>query len=608
VSARASWSRSYLTIINADGVRHAWRWPDPAPTDLTDLAELGLPADGALQVRWRHPGSDNARTRRMPLADPGTLELVRDIEAAHAARGAGWEVGPDGEPMSAADDARPGPRPAPGTGRRRTARSSRFQEDGGVPRITAPDAGARLAVFNPTVVSPANPVLRGVAEGTVTLGATFADLIDMMLTERWASWETANHKANMLSALGFVDHVMRYEEPGDKDTPEVVAWKRARLALPGVEVGASMHVALVLTPDLAEAIAIRRDTDLRVELLNAQAVTRHDDAWVRYQRASRAKDLGVWRGGRLPVRPPLEITLREPAVPVKPRTEQFFARHLGTLLSMAHARGLLPSGVNPWELFAPAGRSKHVYRRPKPRQIRARHVPPIGAVIDLADAIAARGPLDPRTGRASGERFYALVLVAVATGARPSELVGLHLNDYQPGDRPTITFAGSAGPASPALSATGEGWEERSSPKARDEGETRVKEIPRFVADALDAHIAAGYATSNHLFTSPTGKVLRVDNIQDVYWRPAVESVFGRSDIPEIQRMELHWLRKTAITWMLRSGRSLTEVTTDVGNSPMVLVQHYAGIVAGGRADMRVFTGWDDAWEWAAKETDIPMA
>jgi integrase len=608
VSTRASWSRSYLTIIQADGIRHAWRWPDPAPSDLTDLAALGLPADGQLEIRWRHPGRANTRTRRPPLADPATLELVRDIEAAHAARGVGWEVGPGGEPVPAAEDAQPGPRSAAGTGRRRTARPSRFQDDGAIPRLTAPDAGTRLAVFNPTVVSPTNPVLRGVADGSITLGATFADLIDMLLAERWDSWDTPNHKANMLSALGFIDHVMRYDEPGKKDTAEVAAWKQARLALPGVEVGESMHAALVLTPDLADAIAARRFTDLRAELLNAQALTRHDDAWVRYTRAVRAKELGVWRGGRLPVRPPLEIALRTSDVPVKPRTEQFFARHLGTLLSMAHARGLLPSGVNPWEQFAPPGRSASVYRRPKPKQIQERHVPPIGAVIDLADAIAVLGPVDPRTGRPTGHRFYALILLAVATGARPSELAGLHLRDYQPGEHPTITITGSAGSASPALTETGDGWDERKGPKAREEGATRVKEIPRFVADALDVHIAAGYATPQHLFTSPTGKALRKENIQDVYWRPAVEAVLGGSDIPEVRQMELNWLRKTAITWMLRAGRSLTEVTTDVGNSPMVLLQHYAGVVAGGRADMRVFTGWDDAWEWAAKESDIPMA
>jgi hypothetical protein len=64
------------------------------------------------------------------------------------------------------------------------------------------------------------------------------------------------------------------------------------------------------------------------------------------------------------------------------------------------------------------------------------------------------------------------------------------------------------------------------------------------------------------------------------------------------------WLRKGAITWMLRAGKSLTEVAELAGHSPTVLLERYAGVV-GSRRDHRLWTGWDDAWNWATQERDI---
>jgi hypothetical protein len=30
------------------------------------------------------------------------------------------------------------------------------------------------------------------------------------------------------------------------------------------------------------------------------------------------------------------------------------------------------------------------------------------------------------------------------------------------------------------------------------------------------------------------------------------------------------------------------------------------GVAVGNRRDQRLWTSWDDAWEWAVKETDLP--
>lgn len=314
-------------------------------------------------------------------------------------------------------------------------------------------------------------------------------------------------------------------------------------------------------------------------------------------------------GGRHPARgtaaqpTPRQPGAAAPQLPVAARTEQFFARHLGTIFSMAHAGGLLPSGVNPWALFAPHGLPTRGYRRPSVVRVHERTVLPLGAVAQLAEAIANCGP-DTGTGP-RGARFRALVLVAAATGARPSELAGLRPDHFRGGDHPAITFTRSAGPVSPAVDTQGRSWAATANLKARDVGTVRTVELPRAVADAVQAHLRAGYAHPEHLFTGPEGGPLRWGALTETYWRPAVATVCGASTVPELRDLEPRWLRKCAITWMLRAGLSITEVAEAVGNSPTIVWDHYAGVVAG-RSGMRTWTGWDDAWTWGVAETDVP--
>lgn len=77
--------------------------------------------------------------------------------------------------------------------------------------------------------------------------------------------------------LDFVRQTMVYTEPfedadeASDDTDEVAAWKWARLTLPGVKLGGSLHVALILGPDLERAIATRRATNRRPRALNGLA-------------------------------------------------------------------------------------------------------------------------------------------------------------------------------------------------------------------------------------------------------------------------------------------------------------------------------------------------
>ena len=217
-------------------------------------------------------------------------------------------------------------------------------------------------------VSAPNLLLRAAAEGHLPLGATVADVIARVRADRWAGWTPA-HRSNMLNVLGYVQHLLVYREPDQDDPPEVAAWKHARLEVPGVEEGGSLHVALMLVPDLADATTLRRHTDRRVERLNDQALLRHEAAWMRYQQA-RAEHTAGTRRGRLPARPPETVELRTQPAMVSARTEELFAGALGMVLATAERRGLL-IGPNPWRAFAPTGRPHVGYRRAPAQRTRA---------------------------------------------------------------------------------------------------------------------------------------------------------------------------------------------------------------------------------------------
>lgn len=590
----STWSKPYVQARDRAGAPQPWAVPVPLPA-ADDASAWQLPADHTVVVRWRAPGFPNARKRTFAPADRAALtHLLHQLETARR-NPAAWAAAGDGTPVPAPEPAaapsQPVADPVPPAAR---------------PRATAPESQlATLEALDPTnraAVSPRNLLVRSAAAGELTLGATVADVAAMVLAERQSSWGSG-HDTNIRNVLSFVTSTMVYREPYQDDPPEVAAWKRARLDIPGVEEGASLHVALILAPDLADAIAVRRVTDRRVERLNEQAMDRWSNAWARYTQAVAAQQAGT-RRGRLPARPAEQVALREPAPQVEARTEELFANSIRMLLGHAENHGLL-LGPNPWRRFAARGGHGQVgFRRPQPLAVHERNVPPLGAVLDLAEAIATQGPPDPRTGRPTGDRLRALVVLS-AMAARPSEYWALRPSDYRPGPHPTLTIAGAAGPVNAASSPTGDTYERRDILKDRGPGQVRVLPLPRAAADALDAHLAAGYASAEHLFTAPEGGPVRWGNLIDRYWKPAVQQVFGHSSEPLLRDLQLRWLRKGAITWLLRAGMPLTQVAETAGHSPTVLLEHYAGVVARHQGT-RQWTGWDDAWAWASQEHDLP--
>lgn len=188
-------------------------------------------------------------------------------------------------------------------------------------------------------------MLESVRRGGLALGATVDDAIEQILRDDWGGWGP-KERSNKLSAYAMVSHALRYREPYGDDPPEVAAWKRARLALDRVEEDTSMHVMLLLVPDMRDAINIRRYTDRRIERLHEFASVRYEREYDRWRAALKAKQEGTWRGGRLPQRP---VWRGRPVddKPVEARTEELFAQCLGRVLRVAESNGMLV-GPNPW--------------------------------------------------------------------------------------------------------------------------------------------------------------------------------------------------------------------------------------------------------------------
>lgn len=596
----STWSKPYLAVTDADGTTLDWQLPDPLPwpagacaqDDLRDPVDLGLPPGGTIKVRWRAPGSPNPRSRRTTTSDLQTVALACDVLRAHRASGDGWEPDANGWPLHV--------RPAPAT----TPRASHQEPAPKVEVAATTPVGTIQAEL--TAVGAHNTVLQAVATGRRQLGSTIAQVITEIRREReTARWSPA-HRSNMGNVLDFIEQTMVYTAPVvddvDADLPEVAAWMRARLALPGVEVGGSLHVALVLAPDLERAIRERRETDRRVDLLNEQAVAKWQREWDRYDDLMTARATKP-RGGKPPKQPAPAPVIRVPQLPVSARTEELFATGIAMILGYAERRGLL-IGPNPWPAFIHSGQEQTGYRRAEHVRPHQRNVPRVGAVVDLADAISELGPIDKRTGKPTGHRFRAMILLLLM-GPRPSEVEALDPDDFDPAKR-SVHIARSAAQVPTAASDTGASISVRDGLKAQALGSTRgIWGMPAYIADALVEHIELGYASDTRLFTGPEGGPLRWNNHIPVYWQPAVTQVFGSSKEKILREMPRRWLRKAAVTWMLRSGMPVEQVVKITGHKVMTLYTHYAGVVGDDDITRHTWTGWDDAWHWAAQEHDV---
>lgn len=372
----------------------------------------------------------------------------------------------------------------------------------------------------------------GSATATAREGKTFAEYVEQVFWPAHAPvWQSnGNLKGAEQHArnLELAAELLVYRD----DDPRVTATSPT---------GSSILLVHLTSDDVALAVAGRARTNARTAAWNTRERTRAD-------------------------REHREPKLRE--VVASPTTVRSFEVTLGMVLRSARQAGLLTDDPL-------AGRRLSRTRKAKVR-LRLVHTP--DEVWRLADAIASVGKPDA-DGRPTGARYRALVALAGFAPLRPGELCALGPDDAElDGDSPVIVAAFSEGHVRRRFAPDGRA-RQRKRLKHRGEDEHRIIPLPPDVAAALREHLAAGYASETHLFTSPSGTPLDLRNFGQQYWRPACEAAFGGGPRATLATRPFRWLRKTAITyWLHHLRKPVHEVAHYAGVTPAVIFAAYAGL------------------------------
>ena len=376
---------------------------------------------------------------------------------------------------------------------------------------------------------PVDPT-QAVTTGAVVLGGglTFEEYANTWYDIRRSGFRDKNRRAHR-DNLRFAIAVLRY---GPQDP---------RLSRGGRRVaGGSILMDDLVADDVIRAISVRLTTNKRTAASNLRRIREA------YEQGLPAVDLPPERASRATVR----------------------GFYITTAMIITAARESSVIEHNPL-----VGTARHAPPS-KPSAFGTRFVPSVDEVFDLADAISQLGPLLPN-GRHAGDRFAALVLTSGTLGPRPGEQVA-HKPDWIDWDGLAMRFEQSAGRVyDPEEGIRGL---QLNSLKHREEGDFREVPMLADVADALRTHIERGYATPDRTWTGVSGTAaLDWSNMKDVYWRPALEKVFGGSGKPQLVTMQPKMLRKAAITFWLDSGIGFPQAAEWAGHSEDVSKKYYAG-------------------------------
>lgn len=147
------------------------------------------------------------------------------------------------------------------------------------------------------------------------------------------------------------------------------------------------------------------------------------------------------------------------------------------------------------------------------------------------------------------ERYRALIILALASGGRWGELVGLKRHRYN-ALRRTIDIVESL------HELNGRFWSDI--PKT---GKRRTVTLPRHAVDTLNNHIAAyGVGRDDLIFTTPTGTELGRANFRARVFAPACQRA-------GIEGLRFHDLRHTHASWLLADGIPITAVSRRLGHA-----------------------------------------
>ncbi|HYF93116.1 MAG TPA: site-specific integrase [Symbiobacteriaceae bacterium] len=177
---------------------------------------------------------------------------------------------------------------------------------------------------------------------------------------------------------------------------------------------------------------------------------------------------------------------------------------------------------------------------------------------------------------ARGHRNHALFMMAVTTGMRPGELLGLKWDrvDLDKGiafvEEALVWLDGQKTPfyATPKSSA---GIRSISLP------DVMVRELRRHRIAQNEECLASGprYSHQNLVFCTRDGKPLRQSN-----FRKTVKALFKRANLPDADDLEPYTLRRTHATYLISNGEDIKTVQDRMGHSTAkMLLDIYAKVV-----------------------------
>ena len=360
-------------------------------------------------------------------------------------------------------------------------------------------------------------------------GVTFEEYADAWYDIRRSGFgdkTRRGHRDNMRFAIG----ALRYQ-PGD---PRLRSGSRRQVA-------SSILMEDLVADDVLRAISVRRTTNARTAAKNQHLI---QDAFAQ----------GLPAVGLIPER-------------ASKATVRGFYVTLAMIINSARASNVVAHD--------PLVGTARQAPKPQPGTLSSRIVPSVDEVFELAEAIAQLGPL-MSNGHHSGDRFRSLILCAGTVGPRPGELVAHQPHWIDWGDTPAMRFEASAGRVyDPEEGVRGL---QINSLKHREEGDLREVPMLSDVAEALRVHLERGYASAAHTWTGVNGTAaLDWATMENTYWRPALEKVFGGSDKPDLVTMPPRMLRKAAINFWLDSAINPLLAAEWAGHSEDVSKRYYAG-------------------------------
>jgi integrase len=174
---------------------------------------------------------------------------------------------------------------------------------------------------------------------------------------------------------------------------------------------------------------------------------------------------------------------------------------------------------------------------------------------------------------AYGTRYYALVVLAAATGARFGELTALKWSDVD-WDRNTIVIQRTKVEAVGRIE-----FREPKTPKSR-----RAILLDVATMQVLREHRDRQSREKHHseyVFVVPDGGLLRKANFRQRYWQPLLKTA-GLSDDKNPVRLRFHDLRHTHASLFLRHGVHPKIVAERLGHSSVqITLDRYSHVAAG---------------------------